>query len=71
MPLLVAQETVLDLGGPEVLLVGAGHHEAALGGEEGLEALTRASVETVQLPPESNAIEVIIRGETYRTKVAR
>ena len=61
MPLLVAQEAVLDLGGPEVLLVGAGHHEAALGGEEGLEALTLASVETVQLPPESNAMDVIIR----------
>ena len=57
MPLLVAQEAVLHLGGPEVLLVGAGHHEAALGGEESLEALTRASVETVQLPPESNGGE--------------
>ena len=40
VPLLVAQETVLDLGGPEVLLVGAGHHEAALGGEKCLEAVT-------------------------------
>ena len=51
MPLLVAQETVLDLGGPEVLLVGACHHQAPVRNEEGLEALTRVGIEAVELPP--------------------
>jgi len=63
VPLLVPQEVVLHLGGPEVLLVGAGHHQAAIRGEECLEAVTRAGVETVQLPPDKKGASVRSRDQ--------